>query len=172
MDNEVSRQDPGGGNREARRRATRIWRQAYEEQLAGNLERAVQLYEASIEIMPTAEAHTFLGWTYSFQGRYHDAIAECHRAIEIDPEFGNPWNDIGAYLIELDRVEESIPYFERALRAQRYEARHFPHVNLGRVYTKLGRWHDAVHEYEQALELDPDHEQARSARAELLGRLN
>ena len=51
---------------------------------------------------PTAEAYTFLGWTYHFQGRIEDAIAECKRAIEVDPEFGNPYNDIGAYLIELE----------------------------------------------------------------------
>jgi tetratricopeptide (TPR) repeat protein len=63
---------------------------------------------------PTAEAHTFLGWTYHFQGRLDDAIAECKRAIEIDPEFGNPYNDIGAYLIELKRFDGAIPWLERA----------------------------------------------------------
>ena len=38
-----------------------------------------------LELYPTAEAHTLLGWTYHFQGRLDDAIAECKRAIEIDP---------------------------------------------------------------------------------------
>ena len=52
----------------------------------------------SIEIPPTAEAHTYLGWTYSLQGKLDEATAECLRAIEIDPEFGNPYNDIGVYL--------------------------------------------------------------------------
>jgi len=38
--------------------------------------------------------------TYHFQGKLEDAIAECQRAIKIDPDFGNPYNDIGAYMIE------------------------------------------------------------------------
>jgi hypothetical protein len=45
--------------------------------------------QQSIACQPTAEAHTFLGWTYSFMGRLDDAIAECH-ATETDPTFGNP----------------------------------------------------------------------------------
>ena len=56
--------------------------------------------KASLELHPTAEAHTFLGWTYHFQGKLDEAIAQCRTAIDIDPEFGNPYNDIGAYLIE------------------------------------------------------------------------
>jgi len=51
----------------------------------GELEQAVELYKKSIEAFPTAEAYTFLGWTYSFMGRVDDAIAECHKAIEVDP---------------------------------------------------------------------------------------
>ncbi|MFQ5745085.1 MAG: tetratricopeptide repeat protein [Acidobacteriota bacterium] len=158
--------------REEQERATRIWQHAYQRQLAGDLNEAVALYKASIDILPTPEAHTFLGWTYSFQGRYHEAIAECHRAIEIDSEFGNSWNDIGAYLIELDRAEESIPYFKRALKAERYASKHFPHFNLGRVYEKLGRWYEAIAELDAAMEILPDYIEAYRAKMELVARLN
>ena len=60
----------------------------------------------------------FLGWTYSYQGRLDDAIPECQKAIEVDPEFGNPYNDIGAYLIEQQKHDEAIPWLERALQAR------------------------------------------------------
>ena len=63
----------------------------------GDLDEAVDLYKQSIAAYPTAEAHTFLGWTYSFMSLPDQAIEECHRAIEVDPDFGNPYNDIGAY---------------------------------------------------------------------------
>jgi len=56
--------------------------------LAGDLAGAVQLYQASLAERPTAEAHTFLGWVYSFERRYEEAIAECKRAIAVDPTFG------------------------------------------------------------------------------------
>ena len=83
-----------------KREALQLFQSAYEAQMRGELDEAAELYKQSIEAYPTSEAHTFLGWTYSFMGRTDDAIAECHRAIEVDPDFGNPYNDIGAYLIE------------------------------------------------------------------------
>jgi len=148
------------------------FQQAYEAQMAGRLDDAVELYRRSIALRPTAEAHTFLGWTYSFQGRHEDAIAECHTAIAVDPEFGNPYNDIGAYLIELGRHAEAIPWLERAKRARRYEPRHFPYFNLARVYVKDNRLHDAIRELRGALRVEPRYEIARRelVRVELLVR--
>ncbi|MCH7979806.1 MAG: tetratricopeptide repeat protein, partial [Acidobacteria bacterium] len=42
------------------------FQRAYARQMKGELDEAVELYKKSIEVLPTAEAHTFLGWTYSF----------------------------------------------------------------------------------------------------------
>jgi tetratricopeptide (TPR) repeat protein len=83
--------------------------EAYAAQMEGDFDRAVELYQNSLALHPTAEAHTFLGWTYHFQGKIQEAIEECKRAIEVDPEFGNPYNDIGSYLIGLGRYDEAIP---------------------------------------------------------------
>src|SRR2546427_8684652 len=115
-------------------RAAHLFGAAYQKQMEGDFQTAIELYKASIAEHPTAEAHTFLGWTYSFLGRLEDAIAECQRAIGVDPEFGNPYNDIGAYLIEMGRHREAIPWLEKATRARRYDAPHYPHLNLGRPY--------------------------------------
>jgi len=70
----------------------------------------------------------------SFPGRVEEAIvsASAHR---VDPDLGT-YNDIGAYLIELGRFEEAIPWLERATEARRYEPRHFPHYNLGRAISE------------------------------------
>ncbi|PYN57979.1 MAG: hypothetical protein DMD92_13380, partial [Candidatus Rokuibacteriota bacterium] len=62
---------------EKRERATELWQEAYRRQMKGELDRAIELYKRSLEAWPTAEAHTFLGWTYSFQGRIEEATAEC-----------------------------------------------------------------------------------------------
>ena len=72
-------------NRETLTRAWEVLQDAYQAQMEGDYDRAVELYQSSLELHPTAEAHTFLGWTYHFQGKLDDAIAECKRAIEIDP---------------------------------------------------------------------------------------
>jgi len=131
-------------------RAVRFLEKAYERQRAGDLDQAISLYKTSIEEYPTAEAHTYLGWTYSFQGRYDEAIEECKIAITVDPEFGNPYNDIGSYLIQKGQLDQAIPWLEQAKKARRYEPRHFPYLNLFRVYMKMGQLDAAQREYEQA----------------------
>ncbi|MCI0567979.1 MAG: tetratricopeptide repeat protein [Acidobacteria bacterium] len=131
-------------------RAAHLLRAAYEKQMGGDFQGAIQLYKDSIAEHPTAEAHTFLGWTYSFLGRYDDAIQECESAIKLDPDFGNPYNDIGSYLVHLGKIEEAIPWLEKAKGAPRYEPRHFPYINLGRIYMKMGKIEQASREFEQA----------------------
>jgi Tfp pilus assembly protein PilF len=152
--------------------AREYFQQAYEAQMAGELETAIRLYLKSIELGPTAEAHTFLGWTYSFQRRYKEAIAECKRAIEVDPDFGNPYNDIGAYLIELGQWDEAVPWFEKAIEAPRYEPRHFPHFNLARVYIQTYEYGKAVEHLRRALDLEPRYGSARKELRRLLCRMN
>jgi Tfp pilus assembly protein PilF len=134
-----------------------LFQQAYRAQMTGDWARAAELYKASLEILPTAEAHTFLGWTYHFQGKIEDAIAECKRAIEVDPDFGNPYNDIGAYLIALGRLDEAVPWLERAIEAPRYDPRHFPHFNLGRVYLAKGMFGKARECFQEALRIEPNY---------------
>jgi Tfp pilus assembly protein PilF len=134
--------------------AAECFRKAYELQMAGDYQQAIELYTKSIEAFPTAEAYTFRGWTYSFLGDYARAISECREAIKVDPEFGNPYNDIGAYLIEQGKWDEAIPWFEKAMEAKRYEARCYPHFNLGRVYEHKHDWMRAKQCYAQAYALD------------------
>jgi Tfp pilus assembly protein PilF len=131
------------------------WQQGYEQQMQGELLAAIDLYQRSLAIQPTAEAHTFLGWIYSMLGRTDEAIAECQEAIRVDPSYGNPYNDIGAYLIEQGKLEEAVPYLQQALQAERYECPFFPHFNLGRVWERKGQWRRAMDEYEAALRLNP-----------------
>jgi len=162
--------DEGAG--EARAAAQRHFQLGYEAQMQGRLEEAVAHYQRSIVLHPTAEAHTFLGWAYSFQGRPEDAIAQCKIAITVDPEFGNPYNDIGAYLIELGREEEAVPWLERAKQAPRYEPRHFPYFNRARVHVKRHEIREAIHELERAVELEPRYTMARKELHRLRGLLN
>ena len=130
--------------------AVRLLERAYEKQRTGELDEAIRLYKASIEEHPTAEAHTFLGWTYSFQGRYDEAIEQCKIAITVDPEFGNPYNDIGSYLMKQGKLDEAIHWLEKAKKAPRYEPRHYPYLNLARLYLAMGRFEEANREYSQA----------------------
>lgn len=152
--------------------AADLFRQAYERQMQGEYQKAIDLYTRSIERFPTAEAYTFRGWTYSFLGDYERAIQECLAAIQVDPDFGNPYNDIGAYLIEQEKWDEAIPWFEKAMAAKRYEARGYPHFNLGRVYEHQHKWEKARKCYQQAFAVDGRYVTALVALRKLSARFN
>jgi Tfp pilus assembly protein PilF len=153
-------------------RALELWEQGSGRQMERDLDGAEQLYRESLNLHPTAEAWTFLGWVASWRGDPEKAIECCQHAIEVDPTFGNPYNDIGAYLIELGRAEEAIPWLRQATKAPRYEARVFPWTNLGRAYEQLGRFKEAVDHYQKAIELEPRYRPAAQALERLLVRRN
>ena len=156
-----------------------VWQQAleyfqrgYREQMQGDLASAIQDYRLSLRLFPTAEAHTFLGWAYAALRLFAEAIAECEVAIALAPDLGNPYNDIGAYLLDLGRPAEAIAWFEQAIAAPRYESRVHAFFNLGRACERTGDWLRAVDCFQQAVALQPDYRPAQTALQMLLGRLN
>lgn len=148
------------------------FKEGYRLQTSGDLNGAIAAYKRSIELYATAEAHTFLGWAYSFQGQIDEAIKECEAAIQVDPEFGNPYNDIGVYLIEKGEYDEAIPWLEKAMVAKRYEPRHYPYMNMGRVLVRKGRYDEAIRELKKALEIEPNYVAARIEMHKIVGLLN
>jgi tetratricopeptide (TPR) repeat protein len=156
----------------AKYEARELFQEAYEAQQAQNYEQAIELYKRSIETYPTAEAHTFLGWVYSFQDRYDEAIAECLEAIRVDETLGNPYNDIGSYLLAKGDTYGCVRWFKRALFAPRYDSYAFPHFNLGRVYEMRRKYLDAARHYTLALQQQPNFGEAMTALRRMQSLLN
>jgi tetratricopeptide (TPR) repeat protein len=161
-----------GNSNEYLRLAYDLFHEACGLQMEGELEAAVELYRRSLEAFPTAEAHTFLGWTYSLQGKPDAAIEECKKAIQIDPDFGNPYNDIGACLIEKSRYREAIPWASPCCRRQALRHPPFRHYNLARAYIALEQFNKAKEEFEHALRISPQCEMAREALGALKQRIH
>src|ERR1044072_4711405 len=152
--------------------ANELFHEAYEAQLANDYERAIELYKRSIEMYPTAEAHTFLGWVYRFQQRSDGPIQECLEAIRVDDTLGNPYNDIGSSLLAKGDPYGSVRWFKRALLAPRYESSAVPHFNLGRFYEPRRLFLEAARHYGLALEQKPDFAEAAVALRRMQTRLN
>lgn len=146
-----------------KRVSVKYFQKAFEAQSHGEMDMAVVLYQKSIEAFPTPEALTFLGWALSFLGKFEEAIKVCEKAIQLDPDFGNPYNDIGVYLTELNKLDDAIPYLERATKARRYDSHHYAHYNLGRVFEKKGQIKRAMQAYQKAIEEDPEYPLPREA---------
>jgi Tfp pilus assembly protein PilF len=148
-------------------KARALWELGNQCLMEGQIEDALQLFEKSIVEEPTAEGYTYRGWAISYLGKLDEAIENCKTAIELDPDFGNPYNDIGVYLMQKGQLDNAIPWLEKAKTAKRYEPRHFPHLNLGRIYVAKGDSMGALDEFMQALEIHPDDETALKAIANL-----
>jgi tetratricopeptide (TPR) repeat protein len=148
-------------------RARELWEQGVEELMAGRIQSAVSCFNESLEFCPTAEGYTYRGWAISFLGMFEQAILDCKKAIAVDPEFGNPYNDIGVYLMQLGLLDEAIPWLENAKLAKRYEPKHFPYLNLGQIYLAKGDQSKALEEFVKALDLDPENPIALKAIASM-----
>lgn len=152
---------------EKSQRAEQLYNTGYMMSLLGQYEEAIQLFERSLEIQPTAEAYTYMGWTYGHIRNFTRAIQEAKKAIRIDPDYGNPYNDIGVYLIAQGKEDEAIPYLQKAMRAKRYCCYQFPHYNMGRIYLKKRMYKKAMKEFQKSLAIDPEYTPAAEALEQL-----
>ncbi len=133
----------------------------------GELDAALLTFEKSNSFYENSEAYTYLAWVQSLKGFTDKAIELCKKAIELDPDFGNPLNDLGSYLIQKNQLDEAIPWLEKAKEAKRYEVKHFPHMNLGRIYSAQGKISQAIDEFRKALQYTPGHNEIQKVLAHL-----
>ena len=87
-------------------------------------------------------------------GDYARALTLYLEAIQRNPDDAESWSNLGQVLVRLERVEEAIPHFERAiaLQGQRWAY----HFNLARARGLQGQWPEAIEGYRQAQRLFPD----------------
>jgi len=154
---------PGLPLDERARQAAELFQSAFRLQALGLADQAAALFLRSIELQPTAEAHTCLGRAYRAQGRLNEAIAECKAAIELDPGFGSPYNDLGAFLLEQGHFAEALPWLEKALGCDRFATPEHAWFNLGRAYESRDELSLARACLRQALKCAPDFQPALEA---------
>jgi tetratricopeptide (TPR) repeat protein len=147
-------------------------RKAYSCQLVGKNDEAIINYKLSIQLSPTAEAYTFLGYVYGIEGRYEEAIKQCKLAIEKDKDFGNPYNDIGYYLMKLGDFENAIDWFKLAIKSNKYDDRYKPYFYLGKIYSKRYELDKAINYFKDCLRLKPDYLPAKQEFYKAVGLMN
>ena len=101
-------------NKEKLELASEYFNKAYQLHMSGNIRDAIEAYKTSIGFYPTPKAHTFLGWAFSLNGNFDEAIEECKIAIDLDPDYGNPYNDIGSYILNQENYYKTEYWIEKA----------------------------------------------------------
>ena len=145
------------------RRAAASLREGHQLVARGDHPAALGCFEDASRWLPSADALTFQGWMQSLLGEAEKAEQLCMEAIELDPEFGNPYNDIGTFCLQRKDIESAIRWFEKAKKAPRYEPRQFPYINLGRLYVSIGEPERALDEFKGALRHDPENPEVLQA---------
>lgn len=142
-------------------RARALWKEGAGLHVEADYQGAIDRYRRALRLHPTARTHTYMAWSLGRLGRYREAVSHCRRAIRLDPGYPNAYNDLGAYLIELGRPGEAIPWLRRAVGLSDYCCRHYAHFQLGRALLLQARVQEARRELETSLSIRPDYRIAR-----------
>ena len=115
---------------------------------------AQRALEEAAKLLPNdAEAHNNLGNALLENGRLHEAVQSCRRALEINPYLVEAHSNLGNALRGLGRFTEAIASYRQALDIQPGFA--IVHNNMGNALRGLGRLDEAIASYRQALQLAP-----------------
>ena len=94
----------------------------------------------------------------SEQSHFEEALVACERALALDPQSADAWNNKGVVLESLSRHEEAIAAYEYGLALDSKYAVSW--YNKGVTLFHLGRIKEALAAWEQCLALDPKYTSA------------
>jgi tetratricopeptide (TPR) repeat protein len=128
-----------------------------------NLQHALRLQPSFVE------ARLTLADAYHHQGKYLISLRELEALEQYIPDEDTTYLHRGMLLMELDRYEEAIPYFERVIevKPQVYEA----YELLVGLYEQLGHLGKGIEMAQRALELNPQSRDMATALQRLERRL-
>ena len=99
-------------------------------------------------------AHLSLGLLFQQDRNYEEAIRECNKALELDPDYGEVHNALGYLYIEMGKYEKSIEHFEKYASLNPGDAN--PLDSMAEAYFLAGRTEEAIAKYKAAVEIKPD----------------
>ncbi len=119
--------------------------------------KAMVHYDTALRIDPKdSTSWSHLGNMYAMEGKHEEALKAFDQAIKVDPTNGPAWNNKGVVLQTMTRYEEAIVCFDKAI--QFMEDPFDPHINLAKLFSKLGHTTDSLKHYQAALALRPKSE--------------
>jgi len=118
-------------------------------------QKALDKFLQAIKIKETAHGLTLVAWVYSLINDFDQAKKYCIRAIDKDPDLGDPYNDMGSLLLSEGRLQDSFQWFDLAKKSKRYLNREFPYINSGRAYLIRKQYKEALTEFKTALKYVP-----------------
>lgn len=120
---------------------------------AGKADEGFASLQRAVSLRPTYWSnHEMLGFWLYRAGRLEEASASFQRVTELAPDFANGYRMLGTALHRLGRVEEAVGHYEHSVRLGPSAP---AYTNLAYSYYEMGRYHDALTAYDEALKRDP-----------------
>jgi len=121
----------------------------------GETERAKAPLSEALKIDPRSESAN-VALALVFQQEGENKLAEKHfrAALASSPNNARILNNYGAFLMEQERYDDALGYFQKASEDTFYVERSRVFENLGLAYRRLGNTEDAKASFERALRLN------------------
>lgn len=127
----------------------------------GQLKTALEKVQKALQFDDNyVPAHTVIAAIYSRIGENDKAEAHYRRAEELDPKNGDTNNNLGVFLCRIGKVDQALPYFEKATRDPFYNTRDIAWSNAGRCVLKKNDYATAEKDYRKALAINPKNAEA------------
>ena len=134
---------------------------------AKNYRRGLEYMMEAIATAPGQAAyHADAAECYRALGRIDEAIAECRRALDLDPDLADAHNRLGLALMSTGQFAEAAACFRAAIASRQHHAPY--HNNLGIALARANDLEPAADAYRQATVLDAENLSARLNLANLL----
>jgi tetratricopeptide (TPR) repeat protein len=98
--------------------------------------------------------YMMLGRYYESKELFHKAIGELHKALELDPNYGEALNYIAYRYMDIGEYAKAIDYFKRYANASPGDAN--PFDSMGDLYFRMGDLDAALFKYKEAIFVKPD----------------
>jgi tetratricopeptide (TPR) repeat protein len=115
---------------------------------------------------PNSLAHDNLGSVLADRHQYEAAIAHYRQAVEIQPNYAEPYNSMGVALTEGGQLVQAVAYFRAALKLLPDFAE--AHYGLANALVRSDQSELAIAHYHRALEIRPDYAAAHAKLANAL----
>jgi Flp pilus assembly protein TadD/mono/diheme cytochrome c family protein len=128
---------------------------------ANQPQQAAELLQAAVQQRPNdADAHEQLAGAYALSGRIGDAVAQLREAITLSPDNPGLHALLSQALAGTGQLEQAIAERKVALHLRANDPDDWN--NLGVLEARAGRIAEAREDFRHALQLAPDHAQARA----------
>jgi serine/threonine protein kinase/tetratricopeptide (TPR) repeat protein len=132
------------------------WNRGYAYYELHQYDQAVGDYDKSLDLSPDNRfvAWNFRGVTNILRRHYVEAVADCSRAIQLKPDYVQPWSNQGYAYMRLRQYDKALATLNKALEI---EPKFIPAlVNRGCTHCRLQQYDKSLVDLNKAVELAPN----------------